>query len=131
MVEMPFPLYSGRVYSVPRTFTSMKDFTNVSGMLFSGIKYKLQGKHATSIGQGLVSRLIKMALLQGVTIRLSAPLKDLIIENDEILGVEIEQDGEPYFIQTKAVILAGAGLNVMKNYGVNIIISVLNGHQLV
>lgn len=109
IVEMPFPLYSGRVYSVPRTFTSMKDFTNVSGMLFSGIKYKLQGKHATSIGQGLVSRLIKMALLQGVTIRLSAPLKDLNIENDEIIGVEIEQDGEPYFINTKAVILAGGG----------------------
>lgn len=109
LMEMPFPLYSGRVYSVPRTFTSLKDFTNVSGMLFNGIKYKLQGKHATSIGQGLVARLLKMALLQGVTIRLGAPLKDLMIENDKIVGVEIEQDDVPFFIETKAVILAGGG----------------------
>ena len=109
IVDMPFPLYSGRVYSVPRTFTSFKDFTNVSGMLFSGIKYKLQGKHATSIGQGLVSRLLKIALAQGVTIRLSAPLKDLIIEDDTLVGIEIEQDGKPHFIQTNAVILAGGG----------------------
>lgn len=109
LMEMPFPLYSGRVYSVPRTFTSLKDFTNVSGMLFSGIKYKLQGKHATSIGQGLVARLLKIALSQGVTIRLSSPLKDLIIEDDTLLGIETELNGEPHFIETKAVILAGGG----------------------
>ena len=111
LIDMPFPLYSGRVYSVPRTFTSFKDFTNVSGMLFSGIKYKLQGKHATSIGQGLVSRLLKIALAQGVTIRLSAPLKDLIIENDTVVGIGIEQDGQPHFIETNAVILAGGGFD--------------------
>ncbi|MGN7479795.1 FAD-dependent oxidoreductase [Solibacillus silvestris] len=111
LMEMPFPLYSGRVYSVPRTFTSMKDFTNVSGMLFSGIKYKLQGKHATSIGQGLVSRLLKIALSLGVKIRLNAPLKDLIIENDALIGIEIEQNGAPHFIETKAVILAGGGFD--------------------
>lgn len=111
IMEMPFPLYSGRVYSVPRTFTSIKDFTNVSGMLFSGIKYKLQGKHATSIGQGLVARLLKIALEQGVTIRLSAPLKDLIIEDESIVGIEIEQDDTPHYIKTKAVILAGGGFD--------------------
>jgi succinate dehydrogenase/fumarate reductase flavoprotein subunit len=111
LMEMPFPLYSGRVYSVPRTFTSFKDFSNVSGMLFSGIKYKLQGKHATSIGQGLVARLLKIALSQGVTIRLSSPLKDLIIENDTLVGIETEQEGKPHFIETNAVILAGGGFD--------------------
>lgn len=111
LMQMPFPLYSGRVYSVPRTFTSVKDFTNVSGMLFSGIKYKLQGKHATSIGQGLVAHLLKIALEQGVTIRMSTPLKDLIIEDDEIVGIEVEQNGKPHLIETKAVILAGGGFD--------------------
>lgn len=111
LMEMPFPLYSGRVYSVPRTFTSVKDFTNVSGMLFSGIKYKLQGKHATSIGQGLVAHLLKIALEQGVTIRMSTPLKDLIIEDNEIVGIEVEQNGKPHLIETKAVILAGGGFD--------------------
>ncbi|KOS68949.1 hypothetical protein AEA09_10590 [Lysinibacillus contaminans] len=108
-LEPPIPLYSGKVASLPKAFTNAKDFNIVVGMFLSGFKHKIKGEKAISIGAGLVGRLLKIALDYKVPLRLSTPLKDLIIENDKIVGIEVEKDGQPYFIKCKAVILAGGG----------------------
>ena len=108
-LEAPMPLYSGKVASVPKAFTNVKDLSVVAGMMLNGFKYKLKGAKAISIGAGLVARLMKIALDLQVTVWLSSPLKDLIIENNEVKGIEIEKDGVPFLIGAKAVILAGGG----------------------
>lgn len=108
-LEAPMPLYSGKVASLPKAFTNAKDFNTVVGMFLNGFKHKVKGERAISIGAGLVGRLMKIALDYKVPLWLSTPLKDLIIENDKIIGLEAEKDGQPYFIKCKAVILAGGG----------------------
>ena len=108
-IEAPIPLYSGKVASLPKAFTNAKDFNTVVGMFLSGFKHKLKGERAISIGAGLVGRLFKLLVEYKVPLRLSTPLKDLIIENDKVIGIEVEKDGQPYFIKSKAVILAGGG----------------------
>jgi len=108
-IEAPIPLYSGKVASLPKAFTNAKDFNTVVGMFLTGFKHKLKGERAISIGAGLVARLLKIVLDYKVPLWLSTPLKDLIMENDQIIGVEVEKDGEPYLIKCKAVILAGGG----------------------
>ena len=108
-IEAPIPLYSGKVAHLPKAFTNAKDFFAVVGMFAGGIKRKLKGEKPLSIGAGLVSRLFLLAKEQGVELRLSTPLKDLIIEDDQILGIEVEEKGEKRFIKCQAVILAGGG----------------------
>lgn len=108
-LEPPMPIYSGKVASIPKAFTNVKDLSVVAGMMLNGFKYKLKGAKAISIGAGLVGRLMKLALDQNVAVWLSTPLKDVIIEDDEIVGVEVEKDGVPFLIKADAVILAGGG----------------------
>ena len=108
-LEAPMPLYSGKVASVPKAFTNIKDLSVVAGMMLNGFKYKLKGAKAISIGAGLVARLMKIVLDHQVPVWLKTPLKDLIIEKNEIIGIQVEKDGEPFSIKTKAVILASGG----------------------
>lgn len=119
-IEAPIPLYSGKVASLPKAFTNFKDFTTVVGMFMNGFKHKIKGEHAISIGAGLVGRLFKLALDHNVSIKLSTPLTDLIIENNEVIGLEVDREGEPFYIKSKAVILAGGGfernLELRKKY---------------
>ena len=108
-IEPPIPLYSGKVASLPKAFTNAKDFNTVVGMFFNGFKHKMKGSHAISIGAGLVARLLKIALELKVPLWLSTPLKDLIFEGNKVVGIEVEKNGQPYFIKCNAVILAGGG----------------------
>ncbi len=107
----PFPLLSGKVASLPKAFTNIKDFSTVIGMFLTGFGHKIKGSHAVSIGGGLIAQLLKIALAQGVTVQLSTPLKDLIIENDEVVGIEVEQDSQRKLIGAKGVILASGGFD--------------------
>ncbi|WP_455675748.1 FAD-dependent oxidoreductase [Pradoshia sp.] len=108
-IEAPIPLYSGKVASLPKAFTNTRDFKTVVGMFLNGYRHKIRGRHAISIGGGLVSRLLMIAKEKQVELMLSTPLKDLILEGNQAIGVEAEKNGEPYFIRCKAVILAGGG----------------------
>ena len=108
-IEPPIPLLSGKVASLPKAFTNAKDFNAVVGMFANGFKHKVKGEHAISIGAGLVAALLKIALEQGVKLRLETPLKDIIFEDEKVVGIEVEHKGERSFIQSKAVILASGG----------------------
>ena len=108
-IDPPIPLYSGKVASLPKAFTNAKDFSTVVGMFLNGFKHKARGSHAISIGSGLVGGLLKIALDLKVSLLLSTPLRDLMIEENQIVGVEAEKDGKPYYLKSKAVILAGGG----------------------
>jgi succinate dehydrogenase/fumarate reductase flavoprotein subunit len=108
-IEAPLPLYSGKVASLPKAFTNAKDFNTVVGMFINGFKHKVKGHHAISIGSGLVGRLLKIALDHNVAIKLSTPLTDLIMENNKIIGVQVKNEGKPFFIKSNAVVLAGGG----------------------
>lgn len=105
----PIPLYSGKVASLPKAFTNAKDFNTTVGMFLNGFKYKLKRQQPVSIGAGLVSRLLKIALDHNVKMKLSTPLKDLIVSNHQIEGVKMENQGKELFIKSHAVILAGGG----------------------
>jgi FAD binding domain. len=108
-IKTPIPLLSGKVHHLPKAFTNARDFFAVVGMFINGFKYKLKGAHPLSLGAGLCARLMKIALDHNVKLLLSTPLKDLIIEENRLIGIEAERNGGPYYIKAKAVILAGGG----------------------
>lgn len=110
-LSMPFPIYSGNVAPIPRAFTSFKDFSSVFGMVMNGVKLKVRGANGVSIGQALIGRLMQIALVVGVEFRVNTPLKDIVLENDAIIGVEVEQNGQSHSIACKAAIMASGGFD--------------------
>ncbi|MBU9723206.1 MULTISPECIES: FAD-dependent oxidoreductase [Bacillaceae] len=110
-MEAPMPLYSGKVSSVPVAFTNMKDFSTLVGMALNGMRHKVLGRHAISIGGGLIARFMRIALDLNIPIQLETPLKDLMMDDngEKIVGVQAEKDGKPYYIKCKAVVLASGG----------------------
>lgn len=109
IIDTPIPLYSGKVASLPKAFTNSKDFFTVVGMFANGLKHKLARRNAASIGRGLVARLYKIAKDLGIPVILQCPLKDLLFENDRVVGIEVEHEGERKYLKSEAVILAGGG----------------------
>ena len=110
-LSMPFPIYSGKVAPVPRAFTSLKDFSTVTGMVMSGLKYKAIRQNGVSIGQALIGRLLQIATNSGVDIRVNCPLKDIVLENNSIIGAIVEDNGVTKSIGCKAVVLASGGFD--------------------
>lgn len=108
-IEAPIPLYSGKVASLPKALTNVKDFLTVVGLFINGIFHKITKRKPLSIGAGLVGRLLKIALDHNVELKLSTSLKDVIIEDNQIVGVKIEKDRKEVLLKSKAVILAGGG----------------------
>lgn len=61
-------------------------------------------------GNALVARLATIAFKNGVEIRTSAPVRDLIVEDGRVCGVTYEMDGSPEKLRSrKAVVLAAGG----------------------
>jgi 3-oxosteroid 1-dehydrogenase len=67
-----------------------------------------------SSGASLISRLLKAALEQGVTVLTEVPVRELVVEGGRVVGVRAERDGNPYFVRARrgvAVTTGGFGQN--------------------
>lgn len=70
----------------------------------------LTGVKLLALGQALIARLRLSLKDENVPIWLNSPLKDLIVENDAVVGVVVEKDGQPLRIRAnKGVVLAAGG----------------------
>lgn len=78
-------------------------------MFLNGFKHKIKREKPLSIGAGLVANLMKIVKDLKVPVWLSTPLKDIVIENDKVVGVKVDKNGESFTIKSKAVILASGG----------------------
>ncbi|MFT5033124.1 MAG: 3-oxosteroid 1-dehydrogenase [Bacteroidia bacterium] len=79
---------------------------------FSDIPWRFQSKRSRrlTMGNALIGRLRKSLMKFPVEIRLSAPVKSLMVENGRVCGVVIEQGGQVRHIGAeKGVILAAGG----------------------
>lgn len=69
----------------------------------------LSGKERLGLGSALTSRLRYALMQEDVPLWLNAPLKQLIQEKGRVVGIEIEKDGKPFFIQARKGVLLAAG----------------------
>jgi len=70
---------------------------------------KLTGRKRATAGQALAGQLLQAALESGVEIRVSAPVKQLIVDNGRVTGVVAEQDGVSKRIGARLGVLIAAG----------------------
>jgi 3-oxosteroid 1-dehydrogenase len=70
---------------------------------------KLTLKHWTTAGAALQGRLLKASLAAGVDVRTETPVRQLIVEQDQVVGVVAEVDGLQRRIGARLGVLVNAG----------------------
>lgn len=106
----PIAIASGDAYLLPLVIRTWKGFKGTMGVFGKTIKWLITGRYPLGIGRALTGRL--MYILQSnyqTPVWLSSPLKDLIIENNRVVGVKVEKEGKLMNIQAKKGVLLGAG----------------------
>jgi 3-oxosteroid 1-dehydrogenase len=88
-----------------RTWNSKMTFLKV-GLLM--LQNRL-GRDLVRMGHALQGRLLQIALRNGVQIRLQAPVRELIVQGDRVVGVRIEQSGRELRIKANRAVLIDAG----------------------
>jgi len=71
---------------------------------------KAAGRKHVGLGEALIARLRMSLHEQNVPVWLNTPVKDIIIENDFAIGVQVEKEGKKIRIRaTKGIVLAAGG----------------------
>ena len=113
VIDAPLPPMvcgTGDAALLPIAFRTWKAFRRLMGIIGSTIGWHLTGKVPFPLGKALVGNL--MHVLQSnfdVPVWLNSPLTDLVLENDRVVGVVVERQGETKRIQANRTVLLAAG----------------------
>lgn len=105
--EMPLPLYE--VMKLPLVRRSWKSRYFAAKLVWRNLTAKLMGKHWTTAGGALQGRMLQAAIRAGVELRVNAPVRELILEDGAVVGVETEREGKPWRVRARLGVLLNAG----------------------
>ena len=94
---------------LPLIKVSWKSKLTAARIVLKGAMAKVTGKHWVTAGRALQGRMLQAALRGGVELRTNAPVKELILEGDRVVGVLTEKDGKPWRIGARSGVLLNAG----------------------
>lgn len=106
----PIAILSGDAYQLPLVTRSWSAFKKAMGIFRKTLGWLLTGRYPLGIGRALTGRL--MYILQSnyqSPLWLNAPLKDLVIEDNRVIGVVVEKEGELIHVKADKGVLLGAG----------------------
>jgi 3-oxosteroid 1-dehydrogenase len=78
-------------------------------IVLRGVFAKLTGKHWVTAGAALQGRMLQAALKAGADIRTETPVKELIVEQDRVVGVLAVVNGQSRRIAARSGVLLNAG----------------------
>lgn len=106
----PIAISSGDAYLLPLVIRSWKGFKRVMKVFGQTIGWLITGRYPLGIGRALTGRLMYILQTRYKTpVWLNSPFKDLIIENNKVVGAVIEKEGKLLNIQATRGVLLGAG----------------------
>jgi 3-oxosteroid 1-dehydrogenase len=105
--QLPAPLYD--VVLLPLFRVSWRSRYIMVKTGIRGVIAKLTGKHWTIAGGALMGRMLQAALRANVEIRINSGVKELILEEDNVVGVVTTKDGRDWRIGARLGVLLGAG----------------------
>lgn len=110
-IDMPVVFRSGETHHLPKAFTLPRHFFRTVGIFTRSIGMRLQGQRPLGLGNALVGQLMYVARRLGVELWLNAPSRRLVMENGRVVGVDVERDGVPVRVRSRAVLLAAGGFD--------------------
>lgn len=106
---LPLPVTIDEAQNLPWMKQSKEAKKVIGKIAFRTLLGKLTGKQLLGGGQGLQAQLVNAALKAGVEIRLSAAVKQILIEGGRVAGVVAEIDGAERRIGATSGVLLNAG----------------------
>lgn len=104
---MPTPIADALF--LPLIKVSWKAKLKAAQVVLKGMAAKITGKHWVTAGAALQGRMLQQALRAGVELRTHSPVKELIIEDGRVVGVETEKEGQPWRVGARLGVLLNAG----------------------
>jgi len=105
--DFPLPIFE--ITRLPLIRRSWQSRFIAAKVVLRNIYAKLTGKQFVTAGTALQGRMLKAAINAGVEIRTDAPVREVIMENDAVVGVATERDGEPWRVGARLGVLLNAG----------------------
>ncbi|MEV4383219.1 FAD-dependent oxidoreductase [Streptosporangium sp. NPDC049644] len=108
--SIPLPLMTDDVWLLARAWSTPGGFVRGARFVFRSLGAFAGGKRPVGIGGALACSLMHIVRTQQTPVWLSAPLVDLILEDDGVVGAVVEKDGRQRRIRARhGVILAAGG----------------------
>ncbi|WNM25858.1 FAD-binding protein [Demequina capsici] len=106
----PIALYAGDTYLIARAWSTFSGMLGGARMAFRNLGGLVTGKRLSGLGMSLAARLMWIARHdQGVEIRLSTPLTDLVVEDGAVVGAVIAGPDGERLVRTRKGVHLGAG----------------------
>ncbi|GAA0822492.1 FAD-dependent oxidoreductase [Streptosporangium amethystogenes subsp. fukuiense] len=108
--SIPLPLMTDDVWLLARAWSTPGGFVRGARFVFRSLGAFAGGKRPVGIGGALACSLMHIVRTQQTPVWLSAPLVDLILEDDGVVGAVVEKDGRQRRIRARhGVVLAAGG----------------------
>ncbi|WP_062464328.1 FAD-binding protein [Demequina soli] len=107
------PLFAGDTYLLARSWSTFSGMVGGARFVFRAVGGAVTGRRLTGLGASLAARLMWIAKVeQGVDVRLSTPLTDLVIEDGACVGAVVAgPDGERRIRARRGVHLGAGGFD--------------------
>lgn len=106
---LPMPVRLMEALDVGLTKVSWKARRTFLTIALRIVGSRLLGKRVTSAGAALQGRQLQALLRHGAEVRLQSPVKELITENDTVVGIVTEKAGQPWRVKAELGVLVAAG----------------------
>jgi 3-oxosteroid 1-dehydrogenase len=95
--------------AMPQALRTWRGFLGTSAMVARSLWWYATGRVPLGIGRALTGQLLHIALKHGVSLRLSSPMHGLVVEEDRVVGVVVEANGERRRIGARHGVVLTAG----------------------
>lgn len=108
--SVPAPVMTDDIWLLSRAWSTPDGFVRGARFVFRALGAVLTGQKKYGMGAAYASSLLHIALRQETPVWLNSPLKELIVEDDKVVGAIIEKEGKIVRVQaTRGVMLAAGG----------------------
>lgn len=106
---IPAPVMTDDIWLLSRAWSTPDGFVRGAQFVFRALGAVLTGQKKYGMGAAFAGSLMHIVLRQNTPVWLNSPLKELIVENDRVVGAVVEKDGETLRIKTNRGVMLGAG----------------------
>ncbi|MEN0070782.1 MAG: FAD-binding protein, partial [Propionicimonas sp.] len=109
---VPLPAKTDDFWLLARAWSTPSGMVRGARVVARTLGSAARGRRAVGMGAALAASLLAVALRQGVQLRLSSPVAELVVEDGRVVGVETTRDGRRQRVRaTRGVVLGGGGFD--------------------
>lgn len=106
---LPLPLLIVEAREIANMKQSFAGKLMIARVGFRKIFNRLTGRHVATAGESLQGQMLYAATRRGVEFRTEAPVSELVIDGDAVVGVISVKDGKPWRVGARLGVLVNAG----------------------